>query len=85
MSNATLTNLSHDGDDWHRAEIVCELRKRGWSLRRLGVANGLSVHSLKAALDKPWPNGERIIADAIGVAPEDIWPSRYIDIERTGG
>ena len=71
-------------EDWHRADIVCELRKVGWSLRKLSLASGLSVHSLKAALDKPWPNGERIIAHAIGVAPETIWPSRYADPAHRG-
>ncbi|EEJ2444476.1 helix-turn-helix domain-containing protein [Salmonella enterica subsp. enterica serovar 13,23:y:e,n,z15] len=25
----------------------------------------------------PWPKGERLIAEALGVAPEKIWPSRY--------
>ncbi|WP_249891443.1 helix-turn-helix domain-containing protein [Mixta hanseatica] len=24
-----------------------------------------------------WPKGERLIAEALGVAPEQIWPSRY--------
>ncbi|WP_422615632.1 helix-turn-helix domain-containing protein [Photorhabdus hindustanensis] len=24
-----------------------------------------------------WPKGERIISNALGVAPEIIWPSRY--------
>ncbi|WP_139385313.1 helix-turn-helix domain-containing protein, partial [Salmonella enterica] len=24
-----------------------------------------------------WPKGERLIAEALDVAPEDIWPSRY--------
>ncbi|MDI5816356.1 helix-turn-helix domain-containing protein [Salmonella enterica subsp. enterica serovar Cerro] len=28
-------------------------------------------------MDKPYPRGERIIADALGVEPRDLWPSRY--------
>ncbi|WP_262417001.1 helix-turn-helix domain-containing protein [Providencia rettgeri] len=24
-----------------------------------------------------WPKGERIIAEFLGVAPSEIWPSRY--------
>lgn len=67
-------------DDWHRADIVCGLRKRGWSLRRLSKANGYSSAStLKTALDRPWPKGEKIIANAIGVSPCEIWPSRYLN------
>ncbi|WP_233358209.1 helix-turn-helix domain-containing protein [Vibrio cholerae] len=25
----------------------------------------------------PWPKGERIIAEAIGMTPQEVWPSRY--------
>jgi len=64
--------------DWHRADIVAAVRKAGWSMRRLSKANGYkSPGTLTHALDRPWPKGERIIADVIGVAPADIWPSRY--------
>ncbi|EAB4091036.1 helix-turn-helix domain-containing protein [Salmonella enterica] len=63
--------------DMHRADIVAEIRKRGWSLRRLSLSMGMSAGYLKNALDRPWPKGERIIADVIGSTPEKIWPSRY--------
>ncbi|EAX0920990.1 transcriptional regulator, partial [Salmonella enterica] len=32
---------------------------------------------LTNALNRHWPKGERLIAEALGVAPEQIWPSRY--------
>ena len=63
--------------DWHRAEIVCELRKVGWSLRQLSLHYGYAAGTLKSALNRPWPKGERLIATAIGVKPADVWPSRY--------
>ncbi|MCW3478807.1 helix-turn-helix domain-containing protein [Neisseriaceae bacterium JH1-16] len=63
--------------DWHRADIVAALHKKGWSLRRLSLEVGLSAGALNNALDRPWPKAERIIAAAIGEAPETIWPSRY--------
>lgn len=63
--------------DWHRADIVAALHKKGWSLRELSRQSALSAGTLKVALDRPWPKAERIIATAIGVAPESIWPSRY--------
>jgi Ner family transcriptional regulator len=28
---------------------------------------------------RPWPKGEWLIANAIGVHPAEIWPSRYFD------
>jgi Ner family transcriptional regulator len=63
--------------DMHRADIVAALRKKGWSLRELSRQNGLSAGTLKAALDRPYRKAESIIAAAIEMAPEEIWPERY--------
>lgn len=63
--------------DWHRADIKAALEKAGWTLRRLSAHHGYSPDLLKKALDKPYPNAERLVAEAIGVSPETIWPSRY--------
>lgn len=63
--------------DWHRADIVAALRKAGWSLRRLSRYHGYEAGSLGQALKRPWPRAERLIAEAIGVSPEAIWPTRY--------
>ena len=43
----------------------------------LSVANGYTRNGLRNALYRKYPKAERIIAGAIGVNPEDIWPSRY--------
>lgn len=64
-------------EDMHRADIVAALRKKGWSLRELSRQNGLSAGTLKAALDRPYRKAESIIAAAIDLAPEEIWPQRY--------
>lgn len=61
----------------HRADIVAALHKKALSLSKLGREHNLSPHTLKNALDKPYPKGERIIADAIGLHSQDIWPERY--------
>lgn len=63
--------------DWHRADIKAALEKRGWSLRRLSAHHGYAAGSILMALHAPWPKAERIIARAIGVKPQQIWPSRY--------
>lgn len=65
--------------DWHRADIVAALRKRNTSLAAESRRAGLAAGTLSNALNKPWPRGERIIAEALGVTPEKIWPSRYHD------
>lgn len=63
--------------DWHRADIIAELHKRGWSVASLAKAHKLAPSTLRSALDKPYPKSERIIAEAIGVAPEVIWAKRF--------
>ena len=63
--------------DWHSADIIAALKKRGTSLAALSRKAGLSSSTLANALNRHWPRGERLIADALGVAPEKIWPSRY--------
>jgi Ner family transcriptional regulator len=63
--------------DWHRADVVAALHKKGWSLRALSRHSGLSDGTLKSALDAPYLKAERIIAEAIGITPDEIWPQRY--------
>ncbi|MGC6405238.1 helix-turn-helix domain-containing protein [Bisgaard Taxon 45] len=66
-------------NDMHRADIRAELIKKGISLAQLGIKNGLAKTTLRNAFDKRYPRGERIIADALGKHPREIWPSRYQD------
>jgi Ner family transcriptional regulator len=63
--------------DWHPADIVASLRKAGWSLRRLSLSLGFSEGYLKTALAHPYPKAEAMIAEALGLHPMQIWPSRY--------
>ncbi|WP_395301164.1 helix-turn-helix transcriptional regulator [Enterobacter sp. ECC-175] len=63
--------------DWHKADVIAALRKRGTSLAALSRQAGLSSSTLANALERPWPKGELIIAEAVGIPPEIIWPSRY--------
>lgn len=63
--------------DWHRADVVAALHKKGWSLRELSRQSGLSDGTLKSALDRPYKKAEGIIAAALDLDPRDIWPNRY--------
>ena len=63
--------------DWHPAQVLAALRMSGWSMRPLGMSHGYGPTSLKNVLVRPWPKAERIVSDALGIAPEVIWPSRY--------
>jgi len=74
--------------DWHTADIIAGLHKKGTSLAAVSRAAGLSSSTLANALTRPWPKGEYLIAEALGVHPSVIWPSRYfkdgVMVERKG-
>ncbi len=63
--------------DWHKADIKAELEKRGLSLKDLANAEDLANGTLSNVWRVNYPKAQKIIAKAIGVAPEVIWPSRY--------
>lgn len=64
--------------DWHPADVVATLRKAGWSLQQLAFHHGYtSRQAFSKALHAPYPAVERLIAGALEVKPESIWPSRY--------
>ncbi|CND06196.1 helix-turn-helix domain-containing protein [Yersinia pseudotuberculosis] len=63
--------------DWHSADIIAALKKRGTTLSAVSRKSVLASSTLMNALVRRWPKGERLIAEALDVAPEKIWPSRY--------
>ncbi|MDJ0091472.1 helix-turn-helix transcriptional regulator [Pantoea allii] len=71
--------------DWHPADIIAGIKKQGTSLAALSRKAGLASSTLANALTRPWPKGESIIAAALGVKPEQIWPSRYSHAARLTG
>ncbi|QDX82360.1 Nlp family transcriptional regulator [Denitratisoma sp. DHT3] len=65
-------------EDWHPADIKAALHKAGWTLKNLALAYGLKDStSMSAALVRSLPANEKRIADALGLHPMEIWPSRY--------
>lgn len=76
MNTKTPKNASQE--DWHPARVKMELHMRGITLRALAEAHGIKdSSSLSAAFVRSLPLNEKRIADAIGVHPKVIWPSRY--------
>jgi len=63
--------------DWHAEDVKAAIRKSGTTLKALAIANGYHRTAFSIVLAKPYPAIERIIANRIGLRPEDIWPSRY--------
>ncbi len=75
-----------DHNDWHPADIVAGIKKKGTTMAAISRSAGLASSTLANTLTKHWPKGERLIADVIGKRPEEIWPSRYhiIKYKQTG-
>ncbi|CAM4007628.1 helix-turn-helix domain-containing protein [Rahnella victoriana] len=72
-------NKAQNYTDWHQADIIAALRKRGTTLAAVSRSVGLSSSTLSNALSRSWPKGEKVIAQALDVHPSVIWPSRYFD------
>lgn len=67
-------------EDWHPADVIAALRKRGITLRALALQHGLKDSSgMSVALVRSLPVNEKRIADALELHPREIWPSRYFD------
>jgi len=63
--------------DWHPADVLAALKKRGKTLSGLSQAHGYHVTAAGKALKRPWPALEALIAAELDLSPEEIWPSRY--------
>lgn len=63
--------------NWHRADILAAIKKRGTTLAQLSRENGLHERTLYNALERHWPKGERIISEFLNIPPHIIWPGRY--------
>ena len=61
----------------HRAYIIAAIREKGSTLAQLSIDAGLHPRTLGNALERKYPKGEKIIADFIGMPPQEIWPERY--------
>ncbi|MGO4742841.1 helix-turn-helix domain-containing protein [Serratia quinivorans] len=66
-----------DKGDWHPADVIAALKKKGTTLAAVSREAGLASSTLGNALARHWPKGERLIGEALNLPPADIWPSRY--------
>ncbi|MEQ8864231.1 MAG: helix-turn-helix domain-containing protein [Thalassobaculum sp.] len=64
---------------WDAIRIKGELQRRGLSLAEVSRRHGYHPNSAARALRVAWPEMERIIADALDMKPETLWPDRYVD------
>jgi lambda repressor-like predicted transcriptional regulator len=65
-------------EDWHPADIKAALNKAGMTLAGIAQAYELkSSSALSHTFTRSYPLNEKRIADALGIHPMVIWPSRY--------
>ncbi|WP_437613151.1 helix-turn-helix domain-containing protein [Erwinia sp. V71] len=69
-------------EDWEVSYIVTELKRHGYSLAAISRTAGLASPTLANTLYRPWPKGEWLIANALGVHPSIIWPNRYKNLKQ---
>lgn len=64
--------------DWNPADIKYALNNAGWTMAALAELHGLTSSTpLSHTFNRSYPINEKRIADAIGVEPHVIWPSRW--------
>lgn len=70
------TKKSMPPADWHAADVKAALEKRGVTLSSLAKKYGYS--HIQRVLVSHWWAAEQIVATALGVRAEVIWPTRYV-------
>lgn len=62
---------------WDRFAIKAEIQRRGSNLTELAVKNDLGSSTARAALLKPSPAANSVIAQFLGVSLHELWPHWY--------
>ena len=63
--------------NWHRADVVAEIHKRGTTLAKLAAENNRSDAALRMALSEPRKPSNEIIASFLGKSLHEIWPAWF--------
>lgn len=64
-----------ESKDWHPAQVKAHLEMKGTNLSKLARSHGYA--HINEVLHRPWLAAEQIVAKALGVKPQQIWPTRY--------
>ena len=65
--------------DWHWEDVKAALWRRNLTLSAIARQHKRGRCSLAMVKTRWWPEAQSIIASALGVPPQAIWPSRYHD------
>jgi Ner family transcriptional regulator len=88
--NGKTTDQQADGCDFkcvrqRNAWIGFQLKRRGKSFASLARENGFSRSSVAVALYRPSLKMESILANELGISPDQLFPERYQDGVRIDG
>tara|TARA_B100000614_G_C14372999_1_gene422219 strand:- start:93 stop:395 length:303 start_codon:yes stop_codon:yes gene_type:complete len=72
-----MAKKSESVSNWHHEDIKAEIRKRGSTLKEIGIKAGLHPSALGHSLYYPVPAANRAIADFFGLNVQDIWPGWF--------
>lgn len=61
--------------DW--PGIVAGLHRQGMTLTELAKRNGLPANACRAVSSRANYKAQKVIAEFLGMKPEDLWPERY--------
>lgn len=61
----------------HPQDVMAAIRKRVGSMADLARAHGVSDSVVQAAIHRPQPSGNRIIAEALGTTVHALWPEWF--------
>jgi lambda repressor-like predicted transcriptional regulator len=77
MSNAIATPKVPKNPAVRRVWICAQLRIKGHSLRKLAQREGVSHQAMSAALMTPNAHLEPVVAGALGLTPQQLFPERF--------
>jgi Ner family transcriptional regulator len=64
--------------EWDTHAIKAELARRGYTLTRLALDNGLHESACRRALSSSCLPGALVIAKTLGVTVQELFPGRYL-------
>lgn len=67
----------HATTEWDRHAILAEIKRRFGTLNAFAALTPLTPSEISAALGAPYPKAEPIIAKALGLPVQTLWPDRY--------
>lgn len=62
-----------------RAWVIYQVSLTGRSLAQVAREHGVKKQTLYRAFDTPYPRMERVIAQELGLEPQQVFPERYDD------